>query len=95
MADGTYATDASELGCEWYNVNPQDCSNEDYNDVDFSASEACCACGGGIGNYFDPWNAEVDNLSDILAKADDRTDIAVSVLKNPLKVLKGFFTWGE
>lgn len=44
----------------------------------------CCACGGGTGNYFDPWNAEVTSLSDIRAKADDMTDVAVAVLKNPL-----------
>ena len=33
-------------GCSWYTGNPSGCGN--YDDDDFTAGVACCACGGGI-----------------------------------------------
>lgn len=92
LDDGvTEAKDASGFGCEWYNVNPQDCEVAEFNDVGFIASEQCCACGGGNGDYYDPWNAEVSSLADIMEKADNKGDIALAILKNPLQVMGGFF----
>jgi len=85
------AKDTSGFGCEWYNVNPQDCIVEEYKSNDFNASEMCCACGGGNGDYYDPWNADVTSLADIMEKADTTADIAIAVLKNPLQVIGGFF----
>lgn len=39
-------TDSYGDTCEsWYNFYPQDCG--EYDDEDFKANEACCACGGG------------------------------------------------
>lgn len=87
----TEAKDASGFGCEWYNVNPQDCTVAEFNAVGFTASEQCCACGGGNGDYYDPWNAEVSSLADIMEKADSNSDIALAVLNNPIQVIGGFF----
>ena len=38
---------------DWYDDNPDGCG--DYDDTDFTASEQCCACGGGLaGGTFAP-----------------------------------------
>ena len=41
---------------DWYDDNPDGCG--DYDDTDFTASEQCCACGGGLaGGTFAPTGA--------------------------------------
>ena len=41
--DDSTVTDAYGDDCEWYSSNPDSCGA--YDDSDFTASEACCACG--------------------------------------------------
>ena len=45
--DDNSTTDAYGDDCEWYSSNTDSCG--DYDDSDFSAADACCACGGGLG----------------------------------------------
>ena len=53
--DDTTVVDAYGDGCEWYNENTDACGN--YDDSDFTASIACCACGGGNWNQESPSNS--------------------------------------
>jgi len=57
-------TDSGGDTCsEWYDRRPQDCG--EYDDDDFTASERCCACGGGEGTFAPTATSErcVDDLS--------------------------------
>ena len=43
-------TDSYGDGCDWYVGNEEWCG--DYDDADFWANYDCCACGGGMFNYW-------------------------------------------
>ena len=43
-------TDIAWDGCDWYWDNQEDCGERD--DDDFSAYNMCCACGGGMPDYY-------------------------------------------
>jgi hypothetical protein len=41
------ALDSGGDGCEYYELFPSSCFTGTYDDFDFTASDMCCACGGG------------------------------------------------
>ena len=43
--DDSTIDEVGDTCSEWYDYNPEDCG--DYDEEDFTASEQCCACGGG------------------------------------------------
>ena len=47
-------TDIGGDGCGWYADNSEDCGMWD--DADFSANAYCCACGGGMPDWYNPSN---------------------------------------
>jgi hypothetical protein len=82
--------DSDGFGCNWYDNNPADC--ELFDDDDFKSAEMCCACGGGE-TEFDPMTADVDSIDDIMAQADNASDVFFAVVHNP-DVLLNFFGGG-
>ena len=44
-------TDSNTQGCAWYVDNTDSCDS--YNDMDFDASFYCCACGGGMPEWYE------------------------------------------
>ena len=49
-------TDLSGNNCDWYSLSSSSCGS--YDDSDFTASEACCVCGGGdrVIDFTDSYN---------------------------------------
>jgi hypothetical protein len=47
------ALDSGGDGCEYYELYPSSCFTGTYDDFDFTASDMCCACGGGFSASID------------------------------------------
>lgn len=51
------AKDSGDNGCSYYTDSPEDCGS--FDDADFTSSDLCCACTGGVQTLELPYGDEV------------------------------------